>query len=164
MEKTGKSRSIKKFGYTQDTALLFRPTCCPPLVHLRLPWLLHLYTPFPWCKILYIYCSFCCFLKFASMNIFASVNCFFNPLNSLNRVRYAPVLRIIVRRGIYINKIVWLQYFCAIPRKKNLDIVRNFAKSCQLTIFWLFAYGAVLLIESWFRSDSYRDHFSVTCL
>ena len=33
------------------------------------------------------YCSFCCFLKFASVkNFFASV-IFFNPLNSLNRVR-----------------------------------------------------------------------------
>ncbi len=57
---------------------------------------------------------------------------------------YAPVLRV-VRRGIYKNKTVWLQDVCAIPHtQKNLDIVRNFAKSCQHTIFWLFAYGAVL--------------------
>ncbi len=53
VQKTGKSRSLKKFGYTQDDALLFRPNCCPLLVHLWLPWLLHLNTPFPWCKILY---------------------------------------------------------------------------------------------------------------
>ena len=58
-------------------------------------------------------------------------------------LEYAPVLHI-VRRGIFKNKIVWLQDFRAIPQKKNLDIVRNFAKSCQHTIFWLFAYGAVL--------------------
>ena len=58
-------------------------------------------------------------------------------------LEYAPVLRI-VHRGIYKNKIVWLQDFRAIPWRKILDIVRNFAKSCQHTIFWLFAYGAVL--------------------
>ncbi len=34
VQKTGKSRSLKKFGYTQDNALLFRPNCCPLLVHL----------------------------------------------------------------------------------------------------------------------------------
>ncbi len=70
VQKTGKSRSLKKFGYTQDNALLFRPNCCPLLVHLWLPWVLHLNTPFLWCNILYIdtigklvyYCSFC-FLK-----------------------------------------------------------------------------------------------------
>ena len=28
---------------------------------------------------------------------------------------------------------------------KNLDIVRNFAKSCQLTILLVFAYGVVLI-------------------
>ncbi len=58
-------------------------------------------------------------------------------------LEYARVLSR-VRQGIYKNKIVWLQDFRAIPQKKNLDIVRNFAKSCQPTIFWLFAYGAVL--------------------
>ncbi len=61
-------------------------------------------------------------------------------------LEYAPVLHI-VRRGIYKNNIVWLQDFRAIPRKKILDIVRNFAKSCQHTIFWLFAYGAVLPMQ-----------------
>ncbi len=35
----------------QNYALLFRPNCCPPLVHLWLPWLLHLNTPFPWCNL-----------------------------------------------------------------------------------------------------------------
>ncbi len=34
VQKTGKSRSLKKFGYTQDNALLFRPNCCPLLFHL----------------------------------------------------------------------------------------------------------------------------------
>ena len=29
VQKTRKSRSLKKFGYTQDNALLFRPNCCP---------------------------------------------------------------------------------------------------------------------------------------
>ena len=28
VQKTGKSRSLKKFGYRQDNALLFRPNCC----------------------------------------------------------------------------------------------------------------------------------------
>ncbi len=46
VQKTGKSRSLKKFGYTQDNALLLSAS--------RLPWVLHLNTPFPWCKILYI--------------------------------------------------------------------------------------------------------------
>ncbi len=32
-------------------------------------------------------------------------------------------------------------------KKKNLDIVRNFAKTSQHTILWLFAYGAVLYEE-----------------
>ena len=72
-------------------------------------------------------------------------------------LEYAPVLRI-VRRGIYKNKIVWLQDFRAIPRKKNLDIVRNFAKSCQHEIFWLFAYGAVLYIVYSDRYPSSRYH------
>ncbi len=44
-------------------------------------------------------------------------------------LKYAPVLRL-MRRGIYKNKIMWLQDFRAIPRKKNLVNVRNFAKSC----------------------------------
>ncbi len=34
VQKTGKSRSLKKFGYTQEIVLLFRPNCCPLLVHL----------------------------------------------------------------------------------------------------------------------------------
>ena len=34
VQKTGKSRSLKKFGNAQDNALLFRPNCCPLLVHL----------------------------------------------------------------------------------------------------------------------------------
>ncbi len=59
-------------------------------------------------------------------------------------LEYAPVPRI-ERRGIYKNKIVWLQHFRAITRKQNLDIVRNFAKSCQLTKIRLFACGAVLI-------------------
>ncbi len=46
---------------------------------------------------------------------------------------------LVVRRGIHKNKIVFHE-------KKNLDIVRNLAKSCQHTIFWLFAYGAVLTV------------------
>ena len=62
-------------------------------------------------------------------------------------LEYALVL-CIVRRGVKKNKIVWLQDFRAIPRKKNLDIVRNFAKSYQHTIFWLFAYSAVLGVLS----------------
>ena len=36
--------------------------------------------------------------------------------------------------------------------KKILDIVRNFAKSCQLTIFWLFDYGVVLGSTTYGRS------------
>ncbi len=59
-------------------------------------------------------------------------------------LEYALVL-CIVRWGIYKNKIVWLQDFHAIPPKKDLDIVQNFAKSFQLTIFWLFAYSAILI-------------------
>ena len=63
-------------------------------------------------------------------------------------LEYAPVRRR-VRQGIYKNKIVWLQHFRAIPQKKKiLDIVGNFAKSCQHMIFWLFAYGAVLNLEN----------------
>ncbi len=38
------------FSYIHDCALLFN--CCPPLVHLWLPYTLN--TPFPWCNILYI--------------------------------------------------------------------------------------------------------------
>ena len=34
-----------------------------------------------------------------------------------------------------------------IHEKKNLDIARNFAKSCLLTKIGLFAYGAVLPVE-----------------
>ncbi len=59
-------------------------------------------------------------------------------------LEYAPVPRI-VRRGIYKNKIVWLQGFRAMP-EKNLDIVRNFALSCYLTRIGLFAYVAVLVV------------------
>ena len=44
------------FCYTriEHSALWFRPKCCPPLVHLWLPWLLHLNTPFPWCNIFFM--------------------------------------------------------------------------------------------------------------
>ncbi len=54
VQNTGKS--LKKFGYTQDNALLFRPNinCCPLLVH---GWLPCFYTWIHWslgAKILYI--------------------------------------------------------------------------------------------------------------
>ncbi len=42
-------------------------------------------------------------------------------------LEYAPLLRI-VRRGIYKNKIVWLQDFRAIPRKKS----GHCTKFCQI--------------------------------
>ncbi len=70
---TWKSRSLKKFGYTQDNALLFGPI----VAH---------------------FLSTCCFLKFASVNNFLRrwiVFCFaflFYPLNSLNVLEYALVL------------------------------------------------------------------------
>ncbi len=80
VQKTAKSRSLKKFDYTQDYAVLFRPNCCPLTDHLWLSWLLHLNTPFPWCKILYIdacretcvYCSFCINLRRIDEYFFAS--------------------------------------------------------------------------------------------
>ena len=44
VQKNGKWHSLKKFGYIQDNALLFRPKCCPLLVHLWQLWPLHLNT------------------------------------------------------------------------------------------------------------------------
>ncbi len=85
-------------------------------------------------------------VKFALVNSFFCVSelgFFLSTKIHWNVLEYVPVLRV-VRRWINKNKIVWLQDFRAIARKINLDIVRNFAKSSQLTIFWLFAYGAVL--------------------
>ena len=62
-------------------------------------------------------------------------------------LEYAPILPL-VRRRIYKNKIVCLQDFRAIPRiKKSGHLYEILAISCQLTIFWLFAYGAVTACE-----------------
>ncbi len=77
------------------------------------------------------------------MNIFC-VGDFFYPLNSLNRVRICAGTPYSAPRDLLKQDRVIARFSDYSTEKKNLEIVRNFAKSCQHTIFWLFAYGAVL--------------------
>ncbi len=73
---------------------------------------------------------------------FASVN---SGLNSLNRVRICAGIPYSAPRDLQKQDRVIARFSCY-STKKYLDIVR-FAKSCQYTIFWLIAYGAVLVIR-----------------
>ena len=122
VQKAGKFRVLKKFGYTQYNALLFGP--------------------FPWCKICTytyretcVYCSFC-FLKFASVNFFCIGELgFLYPLNSLNRVRICAGTPYSAPRDLQKQDSV-IARFSRHSKKKNLGIVQNFAKSCQHMVFW----------------------------
>ncbi len=68
---------------------------------------------------------------------------FFYPLNSLNCVRICAGTPLSTPRDLQKHGRVIARFSCY-STKKILNIVRNFAKSYQHTIFWLFAYGAVL--------------------
>ena len=112
------------------------------VVHTLSTSLLHLNTPLPQCNItnmLYVdtwvnscMLSFCCFLKFASVNIFASVTWgFFYPLNSLNRVRICASTAHSAPRNLQTQDCVMCviaRFPCYYTKKKNLGQCTKFCK------------------------------------
>ncbi len=69
---------------------------------------------------------------------------FFYPLNSLIHVRICAGTLYSAPRDLQKQDRVIARFSCYTTTKKNLEIVLNFVKSCQHTIFQLFAYVAVL--------------------
>ncbi len=133
VQKTGKLRSLKKFGYTQDNALLFRPNFCPLLVHLWLHWLFHMNTPFPWCKILYIDTEgncLVCIVFVVYLYFFASwiVFCFcFTHLIHWTVLEYAPTPHS-APRDLQKQDRVITRFSCYSTKKNS----RHRTKFCQI--------------------------------